>query len=105
MGTFGQYGGMNSETTLERGRRQHVVFRQSYTLAYEAVRAKDNRENLCGDADAYEQSRRYTEAIKARLATYEDPSKKYCGVRDEYRLASDAVPVMMNKIQGLVSLT
>lgn len=102
-GMFGQYGGMSAEITAERGRRQHVTFRQSYNLAYEAVRTKDNQGKMCRDAEAYEYTARFREAVDKKIATHEEATTKSWGVREEYRMACDAVPMIMEGLFDSVS--
>lgn len=102
LNTFIRYGGASGEMMKEHSRRQGISFRNTYCLAYEASRSKDNQPWFCSDADAYECTPVWYAAVKAKADVYEGARSKSFGVRDEYRCSVDALFEILEKLPTLV---
>ncbi|KDQ08086.1 hypothetical protein BOTBODRAFT_180115, partial [Botryobasidium botryosum FD-172 SS1] len=87
--TLSRYGAMQAEMGLERSRRVHIVFRNTYLLQYEARRTADNVPVLATDKAAFEMTEAYHKDCVRRKEAYTEASKLPFGARDEWRVGPE----------------
>ncbi|TFK59822.1 hypothetical protein BDN72DRAFT_943116 [Pluteus cervinus] len=103
LNTLHLYGGVQAEMSKERRLRTHISFRQSYNLAYEVIRQKDNSRDLFSTEDLYNGAQRVTKDINGIEKVYkQEASTRTYGVREEIRLGGLALGEMMNVIDDAV---
>ncbi|KDQ08512.1 hypothetical protein BOTBODRAFT_179860, partial [Botryobasidium botryosum FD-172 SS1] len=87
--TLSRYGAMQAEMGLERSRRVHIVFRNTYLLQYEARRTADNVPVSATDKAAFEMTEAYHKDCARRKEAYTEASKLPFGARDEWRVGPE----------------
>jgi len=101
--TLSMYGGLQAESPAWRRRRTHVSFRQSYNLAYEATRQRDNSRNLFEEREVFNRSPWFYIQMESVLKIYDTKaSKQSYGVRDEFRISGDAIYDLMECVDASV---
>ena len=85
--TIPAVGGIGAEMAKARRLRMHISYRQSYNLAYEAIRGRLTRERkgFFSAHLAYHQKESYQWMVKGVTDAFLRSCKKSYGVRDEYR--------------------
>lgn len=90
--TMGQYGGLQAEMSNQRMERTHIVFRQSYNLAYEAIRRTNNSRDMFLAKDVFSLHSNYLDHRDKVLKIYHTTApKRTYGVRDEFRVGGAAI--------------
>ena len=98
------YGGLQAEMPRSRSERTHILYRQSYNLAYEALRKANNQRELFKLQDVYQLNRKFRNEYKSVMEIYGDHAKKQSyGVRDEYRVGGAAMINFMEHVDQMVS--
>lgn len=100
--SLARYGSKAAEMPAERGRRSHVAFRQSYNLAYEPMRPRDNQPRHSKDRDAYETNKKWRLASERHQAGWKEASLKSWGVREEHRMTGLAMSEFLQGAHKLV---
>ena len=104
LNTLSLYGGLQAELPRSRSERTHIIYRQSYNLAYEALRKADNQRELFKLQDVYQLNRKFRNEYKSVMEIYRDYAKKQpYGVRDEYRVGGAAMKDFMEHVDDMVS--
>ena len=104
LNTLSLYGGLQAEMPRSRSERTHILYRQSYNLAYEALRKADNQRELFKLQDVYQLNRKFRHEYKTVMEIYGDHAKKQSyGVRDEYRVGGAAMKHFMEHVDDMVS--
>ncbi|KIM37238.1 hypothetical protein M413DRAFT_13424 [Hebeloma cylindrosporum] len=103
LNTFALYGGLQADSPEARCLRTHVVLRQSYNLAYEATRQRDNSRNLFNEKDVYCRNKTFHRDLAGVRDIYRHkaPGISY-GVRDEFRVGGEALEQMMECMDDMV---
>ncbi|KAF8324807.1 hypothetical protein F5887DRAFT_902070 [Amanita rubescens] len=103
LNTMSLYGGLQAEMPRSRSERTHILYRQSYNLAYEALRKADNTRELFKLQDVYQLNRRFRNEYKTVMEIYSIHAKKQSfGVRDEYRVGGAAMKDFMEHVDDMV---
>ena len=103
LNTLALYGGLQAASPESRCLSTHVVHRQSYNLAYEATRQRDNSRNWFNEKDVYCRTKTFQRELAAVHEIYRQkaPEISY-GVRDEFRVGGQALEQMMECIDDMV---
>jgi len=105
--TIPSLGGIQAEMSKARRLRIHVAYRQSYNLAYEAIRGKLTRERngFFSAESAYHLKDDYRTTIEGITGAFTRSINRSYGVRDEYRCRASIrrlFPVLILKVCGLL---
>lgn len=107
--TIPTVGGIQAEMSKARRLMIHIAYRQSYNLAYEAIRGKLTRERgaFFSAGSAYHQKSDYQKQVEGISAVFMRNITRSYGVRDEYRCRATTrrlFPVLINKVVTLHTL-
>lgn len=101
--TLDGYGNLQAEMGRDRRRASHVLFRQSYTLNFEAVRNTKKDLPLTSDENAYQGGNDYRNAVGPLLKVCQSLQKGSSALREEVRMGGQAFLMIEHRIGRLVS--
>lgn len=103
--TLSMYGALQAQSLPSRRKQTHISFRSSYPQAYEATRQQDNSRGFFNEKNLYNRSQLCAYELDSIRNIYNQTAcKQSYGVRDEFRICSDAINDVLECIDESVGL-
>ncbi|KAG9035741.1 hypothetical protein FS837_001843, partial [Tulasnella sp. UAMH 9824] len=99
--TFASLGNTQAEMSDARQKATHIVFRQSYNVAFEVVRHGRHKFALCREEVAYRGQTKFRDSTAEFVSALQRAANKSYGLREEIRMGGAALKSVRYSVRDL----